>query len=127
MGQLAPTHNPSGLVTAPVQPPPALRFLVQAPPVWCVTVAPHPETYITGSPAPPRGERPPQLAALTLIDLAPVLTQTPGETFFFPEGEAPPGEEGVEASRSDGVWGGKCVWVGGTRQIINFLLCLQCW
>lgn len=40
MGQLAPTHNPSGLVTAPVQPPPALRFLVQAAPVWRVTAAP---------------------------------------------------------------------------------------
>lgn len=47
-------------------------------PVWHVT-APLPSLEHTSW---PQREGPSQLAALTLIDLAPVLTQTPGETFF---------------------------------------------
>lgn len=96
MGQLAQPQNPSGLITAPVQPPSSFSFLpfllsLLAPtlpsfplppvhaanPVWHVT-APLPSLEHTSH---PQRERPSQLAALTLIDLAPVLTQTPGETF----------------------------------------------
>ncbi|KAM7399501.1 hypothetical protein PAMP_018768 [Pampus punctatissimus] len=52
-------------------------FVSVSNPVWHVTT-PLAGTYIT----PPEREGPSQLAVLTLIDLAPMLTQTPGETFF---------------------------------------------
>lgn len=61
--------------------PPFLSFPLPpvhaANPVWHIT-APLPSLEHTSC---PKRERPSQLAALTLIDLALVLTQTPGETF----------------------------------------------
>lgn len=53
------------------------------PPCGALPWPPTPKHTSRPPSGPPRGERPPQLAALTLIDLAPVLTQTPGETFLF--------------------------------------------
>lgn len=115
MGQLAQPQNPSGLITAPVQTPSSFSFLPSffpsltlnppflsslppvhaANPVWHVT-APLPSLEHTSH---PQRKRPSQLAALTLIDLAPVLTQTPGETFS--EREAWMGV-GVQPSRRHG-------------------------
>lgn len=62
---------------APTLPSFPLPPVHPANPVWHVA-APLPSLDHTSH---PQRERPSQLAALTLIDLAPVLTQTPGETF----------------------------------------------
>ena len=78
--------------TLPSFPPPPVHA---ANPVWHVT-DPLPALEHTSC---PQRERPSQLAALTLIDLAPVLTLTPGETFS--EREAWIGA-GMEPSRMDG-------------------------
>lgn len=95
MGQLAQPQNPSGLITAPVHPPSSFffylpLFLLLTPilpsfpfppvhavnPVWRVTAPVCLLEYTSH----PQREGPSQLAALTLIDLAPMLTQTPRET-----------------------------------------------
>lgn len=97
MGQLAQTQNPSGLIRAPhhCQPQPSFfKFLFSPQPflpfhchpfcqpcVACNCPAPLAGTYITPPERERDRERASQLAALTLIDLAPMLTQTPGETF----------------------------------------------
>lgn len=74
----------------------------------CSCPAPLAGTYITPSERESERERPSQLAALTLIDLAPMLTQTPRET--------------LQRRRHGGVWecilqGGMRGWYGGTLKL----------
>lgn len=132
MGHLAQPQNPSGLITAPVQPPSSLPPpLLSSPPSF----SPHPQPFFPflfhpSMQSAPCGvqlpcsacwnihhtlrerererERPSQLAALTLIDLAPMLTQTPRET--------------LQRRRHGGVWecilqGGMRGWYGGTLKL----------
>lgn len=78
------------------------------PRVVCSCPAPLAGTYITPSERESERERPSQLAALTLIDLAPMLTQTPRET--------------LQRRRHRGVWecilqGGMRGWYGGTLKL----------
>lgn len=130
MVHLALLQNPSGLITAAGQPPSSflilssifllLTFLSSAtyspthPPTRLLRVASHPLMEHTSHPI-GRGE-----AALSLIDLALVLTQSSGETFW----EWGTSGRVLERGRRGGTVGtsGKCVlcvlgW--GTSQIIT--------
>ncbi|CAJ1065712.1 Hypothetical predicted protein [Xyrichtys novacula] len=141
MGQLARPQNPSALVIAPVLPLSSFFFFLSSPLLTITTLPflcqPCVACYCPSLPSslehtshPQRRRRPSQLAALTLIDLAPVLTQTPGETFS--ERQARMGEKVLPARRREEVegfvWIGTgtlrmCVWAGETPQIITSSFC----
>lgn len=73
-------------------------------PVWHVAAPLPPRWNIHHT---PRERGPSQLAALTLIDLAPVLTQTPGETFSEREARMGVGGlQGVDMMGGGGVGAG---------------------
>ena len=79
----------------------------------------------------PQRGRPAQLAALTLIDLAPMLTQTPGETFSEREVWMGVGVwrgwYGAVLANSWHKRGSVFGWGDSTNHHIKFLLCLQYW